>query len=185
MPRAPRIVIPHGIYHVTANAIDERPLFEVLADRMDFLVGLAKAVARCEWLCLGYCQLGTHYHLLIQTPRANLSEGMHRLNTRYVKRFNARHGRRGHLLRARFDAVDVTREEHLLETHRYIDLNPVRAGMCRHPADWRWSSFRALAGLAPRPGFLAVQRALAAFASPTRTAEQTYIAFVLAGIDTV
>ena len=80
-----------------------------------------------------------HYHLLVQTSRENLSDGMHRLNCLYAQRFNRRHDRKGHLYEERFSAWLLHGEEHLENTIRYIRENPVRAGLCRRVEDWLWS----------------------------------------------
>jgi len=76
-----------------------------------------------------------HYHLLVETPLANLSQGMRQLNGVYTQAFNRRHNRTGHVLQGRYKA----KESHLLELARYIVLNPVRAKLVRHPRAWRWS----------------------------------------------
>jgi putative transposase len=147
-----------------------------------FLSLLAHAIARHEWRCLSYCLLSTHFHLLIQTPEPTLSRGMHFLNSVYARAFNDWHGRRGHLVRARFHAEHIVGEEHLLEAARYVVLNPVRAGICRSPSDWRWSSFRASVGLVARPEFLAVDELLDLFDSVRERARELYASFVLAGL---
>ena len=95
----------------------------------------------------------THYHLLVQTPQADLSAGMQRLNGLYAMRFNARHARRGHLFGARFHAIPVETESHLLETVRYLALNPVRAGACLDARDWPWSSYAVITGRSRNPLF--------------------------------
>jgi len=82
-----------------------------------------------------------HFHLLFDTPRADLSNGMHRLNSVYATYFNERHGFDGHLFDRRFGSRLVETEEHLIDASRYIAFNPVRAGLCGHPREWRWSSF--------------------------------------------
>ena len=95
-----------------------------------------------------------HYHLVLAATHDQLSAGMRRLNGRYAQRFNRSHGLDGHLFQGRFNVRVIESERHLLEAVRYVVLNPVRAGLCEHPRQWRWSSYRALAGLARVPGFL-------------------------------
>ena len=73
--------------------------------------------------------MGNHYHLLIETPDANLSRGMRQLNGIYTQKFNWKHHRSGHLLQGRYKAILVDKDEYLLELARYLMLNPVRAGM--------------------------------------------------------
>ncbi len=122
-----------------------------------------------------------HYHLLVETPHGGLSRGMQYLNGVYTERFNRRHGRVGHLFQGRFTAILVKKESHLLEVARYVVLNPVRAGMVRDPGDWRWSSYRATAGLAPVPPFLTVDWIRARFGDDPATAGRADQRFVDAG----
>ena len=86
--------------------------------------------------------MGTHYHLVLETVRAHLSEGLHHLNGTYAQRFNHRHKRSGHLFGHRFQAWVVQDEDHLRNTCRYVVLNPVRAGLCDTARDWPWSWYR-------------------------------------------
>jgi putative transposase len=178
MPRPHRIEVEDGISHVTARAVFEHRAFVVGADRFEFLFLLMRVVRRHGWVVLGFCLMGTHYHLVIQTPRPTLSAGVQLLNGWYAQRFNRRHGRRGHLFDGRFRSQRLETESHLLATLRYVDQNPVRAGLCRSPADWRWSGFRAVVGLAEAPAFLAVAKTLAFFADDSRAARRAYAEFI-------
>ncbi len=117
---------------------------------------LGQALQRFSAQVLAYVLLPDHYHLLLFTRRANLSQLMRHVNGVYTQHHQQRHGRAGPLFRGRFRAVLVDRERHLLDACRYIDLNPVRLGLVDSPADWPDSSFRALAGLDAAPGWLDV-----------------------------
>ncbi|HEY7040258.1 MAG TPA: transposase [Methylomirabilota bacterium] len=183
MARPLRLQFPGGIYHVTARGNDRQAIFSDDADRSRFLIVLASVIARYRVRCHAYCLMGNHYHLLLETPDANLSVAMRQLNGVYTQRFNRRHERCGHVLQGRFGAALVGRHAHLHEVCRYIVLNPVRAGLVSHPRDWVWSSFRATAGQEPIPGFLSVEwvRALSGASSPVR-ALQAYVRFVEAGL---
>ncbi len=181
MPRAPRIQIAGGIYHVTNRGNDGRAIVLDSADRGLFLVHLADVVARFRWLCLAYCLLDNHYHLVVETPEPNLSAGMQRLDSVYAQRFNRLHGRTGHLWQGRYWAAPVVRGAHLLELTRYVALNPVRAGVCTAPGEWRWSSYPATIGLERPPSFLAVASLLAIFDDDPVRAGQRYRAFVIDG----
>ena len=163
MPRPPRVQCPGGIHHVTARGVRRLPIYTSDADYRLFLDILGLVAERFGWRILAYCLMPNHYHLVIQTPLPNLSEGMHRLNSRYAHAFNDRHGYAGHVFEARFGAVFVERTEHLLELVRYVHRNPVRARLCREPGEWAWSSYRALAGKAPAPPWLAVDEVLELF----------------------
>jgi hypothetical protein len=120
-----------------------------------------------------------HYHLLIETPDANLSQVMRQLNGVYAQEFNRRHEKVGHLFQGRFKALIVEKETYLLEVCRYIVLNPVRAGMVRTPGNWRWSSFRSQVGEARAPRFLTTDWILRQFHhADRREARRRFRAFV-------
>ncbi len=178
VPRPPRIVVPGGIYHVTARGNRRAPVFLDPDDHRFHLWCLNRAVAEHEWQWAGFCQMPNHFHLLIRVPKANLSAGMRWLNGLYGQVFNHRHGLTGHVFQGRFHAQLVESEGHLLEAARYIDLNPVRAGLCDHPLDWRWSGLRATVGLVPRPDSLGVDWLLGRFGRDREAARQRYLAFV-------
>ena len=185
MSRPLRLQFPGGVYHVTARGNDRRPIFEDDDDCARFLIVLASTVARYRVLCHAYCLMGNHYHLLLQTPEANLSVAMRQLNGVYTQRFNRRHERCGHVLQGRFGAQLVDGEAYLREVCRYIVLNPVRAGPGRRiPRDWRWSSFRATAG--EDAGRRVPLRGLDAAASAARGLRPSrlrrFMSFVEAGI---
>ncbi|HUM17904.1 MAG TPA: transposase [Candidatus Nitrosotalea sp.] len=184
MARPLRRQFPGGIYHVTARGNDRQPIFEDDADRSRFLIVLASVVVRYHVRCHAYCLMGNHYHLLLETPDANLSVAMRQLNGVYTQRFNRRHERCGHVLQGRFGAQLIDGHAYLHEVCRYIVLNPVRAGLVSHPHDWPWSSFRATAGEAPAPGFLTVDwlRDLSGSASHA-AAVRAYARFIEAALD--
>jgi REP element-mobilizing transposase RayT len=174
VPRPPRIEAEDALYHVATRSVDEAFAYREAADRLEFLRFLWTTVGTYEWRCQSYCLMGTHYHLIVQTPHANLSAGMQMLNGRYAQRFNWRHRRRGHLFGARFMSVVIEDEMHLMAAHRYVARNPVRAGLVARPADWRWSSYRALVGAEEPPIHLDVRGALAAFGGFGTAAEVVF-----------
>jgi hypothetical protein len=106
---------------------------------------------------------------------------MRQLNGVYTQRFNRQHGRVGHVFQGRYKAILVQKEAYLLELARYVVLNPVRAGMVRIPEEWRWSSYRATAGLDDAPPWLTTDWLLAALAEQRGEARGRYVAFVAAG----
>lgn len=122
-----------------------------------------------------------HYHLLLETPEPDISLGMQRLNGAYAQRFNWRHDVVGHVFERRFHSVPVESNWHLLELARYIVLNPVRAGICRRPGDWPWSSYRAATGTAARPPLVTLDWLLAQFGQGAR-AHERFAAFVAGGL---
>jgi hypothetical protein len=125
--------------------------------------------------------MSNHYHVLLETPDGNLSRGMRQLNGVYTQRFNRAHGRVGHVFQGRYKAVIVQKEAYLLELARYIVLNPVRAGMVRSAREWPWSSYRATAGQAACPPWLATDWLLAGFGRTRSVARAAYRDFVSQG----
>ncbi len=183
MARPLRIEFPGALYHITSRGNAGQDIFLDDKDRFAFLDVLQEVVDRFAWRCYAYCLMPNHYHLLVETLEPTLSRGMRHLNGVYTQLFNRRHGRSGHLLQGRFKAILVEKESHLLEAARYIVWNPVRAGLVRHPKDWKWSSYRATAGLAPCPPFLSVGFILAQFSSDPERAVRAYRRFVQQGRD--
>jgi REP element-mobilizing transposase RayT len=177
-----RLELPGAIHHVTARGNAREPVYHDETDRVQWSETLGNTASRFGWLVLGYCQMGNHYHLLVETPQPNLSRGMRQLNGVYAQRFNRRHDRVGHVFQARFHATLIERSEHLLAVSAYLPLNPVRAGLCTEPAQWRWSSYRATIGLEP-PRYLAIDRLLAYFGEGRDAARERYRAHVEAIVD--
>ena len=163
MARPPRIQYPGALYHVTSRGNAQQLIFEGRPDYETFLATLELVVARYRWRCHTYCLLGNHYHLLLETPEPNLALGMRQLNGTYAQAFNRPRGRVGHVFQGRYGAVLVESERHLLQLSRYVALNPVRARLCRRPAEWPWSSYRAMIGAAPAPALLRVRLAAQRF----------------------
>jgi REP element-mobilizing transposase RayT len=157
MPRPLRIQVAGGLYHVTAHSNVGRVAFSDDEDRAQFLAMLDEVVRRYEWSCRSYCLLSTHFHLLFLTPQADLAAGMQYLNGRYAQWANRRRSERGHIFEGRYYSVLVESEGHALEAHRYIALNPVRAGLVHRPEEWLWSSVPAVLGLRVPPRFLDVR----------------------------
>lgn len=182
MSRPIRIEFPDALYHVTARGDRREDIFEDDQDRQMFLATLEKVIVQFNWLCYAWCLMDNHYHLLIQTPDGNLSKGMRQLNGVYTQTSNRRHLRTGHLFQGRFKAILVDSDAYLLELARYVVLNPVRAGMKKKAADWKWSSYRASVGLEPAPAWLAEDGLLAMFAKRRSLAQQRYAQFVAEGI---
>src|SRR5512137_1258779 len=97
MARPLRLEMKDGTYHITSRGDGREPIFLDDHDRERFLDLLGEVVEKCRWLCHAYCLMGNHYHLLVQTPEANLSQGMRQLNGVYTQRFNTLHKRVGHV----------------------------------------------------------------------------------------
>jgi REP element-mobilizing transposase RayT len=142
MARAPRPLGSGVTYHVAARGNNGQGIYAGDADKRRFLRLLGSIAMRRGWSLAGYCLMGNHFHLLVTTSEANLSDGMRDLLSRYSRYFNRRRGRTGHLFSPRFLSVVVDRDEQLLVVARYIARNPVRAGLCQSALDWEWSSYR-------------------------------------------
>lgn len=180
MARPLRIEFPGALYHVTARGNARADIFLDGHDRDRFLHILAKVIGRYAWICHAYCLMGNHHHLLIETPRPNLAAGMRQLNGTYAQCFNARHGRTGHVFGGRYKAVVVEKNAHLVRLAAYIVCNPVRAGWCRRPEEWRHSSYRATAGYDSCPLWLSTDWLLSQFGKDLQEAQRRYREYVLA-----
>ncbi|MFC2079548.1 transposase, partial [Candidatus Bipolaricaulota bacterium] len=170
-----------ALYHVTSRGNAREAIFTSDADRSRFLEILEEVIDRFSWLCYGYCLMSNHYHILIETPDANLSRGMQLLNGVYTQWYNREHDRVGHLYQGRFKAILVEKENHLLEVARYIVLNPLRAKMVKRVDGWPWSSYHATAGRTEVPTFLEVDWLLSQFDPACQRAMVAYRQFVKQG----
>lgn len=178
MARPLRLEFAGALYHVTSRGDRREAIYEDDADRHMFLSLFDQVCEAHNWLCHAYCLMGNHYHILIETPDANLSQGMRQLNGMYTQRFNHTHGKVGHVFQGRYQAILVEKQAYLLELARYIVLNPVRAGMVRAAKDWRWSSYRATVGQSASPSCLTTDWLLAAFGVRKAEAIECYKRFV-------
>jgi REP element-mobilizing transposase RayT len=140
---------------------------------------IAEACERFNVIVYSACQMGNHYHLVLETPRGNISEALQFINGEHAKTTNQRHGRTGHSYEARFHSQIVEREQYLRKVNRYVVLNPVQARMVRAPEDWNWSSYRATAGLEAPPAWLNIDWIVWAFDAATlEEAQARYKAYV-------
>ncbi len=183
MTRSIRIQFPGAFYHIFSRGNAKQGIFLEDSDRDRFLHLLSNTVNRYEWIVHGYCLMSNHYHLLLETPLPNLSDGMRFLNGQYAQKFNFSHNRVGHLFEKRFGSHVVERDLYLLELTRYIALNPVRAGLVDHPACYEWSSYRPATGRCATPAFLNIETTLGLFSHNTLEAMRLYEDFALEAID--
>ena len=147
MPRPLRVEYPGAIYHAMNRGDRRAPIFGDDADRAIFLKTLAEACARTGWEIHAWCLMGNHFHLVLETPRANLVLGMKRLLGTYTQRFNRRHRLVGHLFQGRYKAqvIDAASCGYLRAACDYVHLNPARARLLKKPdrlEKWTWSSYR-------------------------------------------
>ena len=167
---------------MVARGNERKEIYRDRADRKQFFEALALTGERYRWRVLAYCLMTNHYHLLVQTPNANLARGMRQLNGVYAQAFNRRHGRDGHLFQGRYKAILVQADAHLLSAVRYIVRNPLRARMCERVEEWPWSSHAATIGLRPA-AFLAVDTLLSYLHESRPQARARYLALVEAEDD--
>ena len=179
MPRPPRDQTPGSVYHITSRGTRKTDIVADDADRIAFLSALDRATEVAGWQLLSYTLMTTHYHVLLRLLEPTLARGMHALNTILATRFNLSEDASGHLFGARYYSQPVHSRDHLLESFRYIALNPVRAGIVRDPINWPWASYPAIAGASAPPQMLARKAVLAEFGHD----EARYREWVAAGVD--
>ncbi len=146
MPRALRIEYPGAIYHVMNRGDHREPIFRDDFDRRRFLLTLGETCGKANWQIHAYCLMLNHFHLVIETPEANLVAGMRWFLSAYTARFNRRHKLFGHLFSGRYKAliVDGSGNGYFQTVCEYVHLNPVRAKLLRTEqklSDYRWSSW--------------------------------------------
>ena len=182
MNRPLRIDIDNALFHITARGDRRDWIFRSDNDRLTWLSLLGETCERFNITVRAYCQMTNHYHLLLETVDGNLSRAMRDLNGNYAQYFNRAHGTVGHLFQGRYKAILCQRESYMKELARYIELNPVRARMVRHPSEWLWSSYGATMGVVDAPKWLQFQAILEHFGDDLETARRSYAEYVVAGI---
>jgi len=145
MGRAWRIEYEGALYHILSRGNEQRDIFYDDQDRLLFLATIGEMSERFEIDVFAYVLMGNHYHMLLKTNRANLSKSMQWLGVTYTRRFNLRHFRSGHLFQGRFKSIIVQNDAYLMRLSCYIHRNPLRAGIVKRLADYRWSSYKAYA----------------------------------------
>lgn len=143
MARPLRIEYEGAVYHIMSRGNEKRQIFYDERDFKKFSYYLGCVHERYEIIVYAYCLMENHYHLLVETPHANLSSIMRDLNGGYTMYFNTRHKRAGHLFQGRYKAILVDKENYLLELSRYIHLNPVRKKIVNKPEKYPYSSLAA------------------------------------------
>ena len=183
MARPLRIQYPGAFYHVTSRGNERKAIFKNKRDREKFLSYLESASERYDAVIHTYCLMDNHYHLLLETPRSNLSQILHHINGAYTTYFNVKRDRSGHLLQGRYKAILVEKDAYCQELSRYIHLNPVRAGVVKWPSEYTWSSYRELSGLKEKPEWLVVDSILGYFDKDRSIAQRLYRNFVEEGLE--
>lgn len=163
MPRSARIVVPGVPLHVTQRGVDRGPTFLSAEDYAMYLLAVRTVSEACGCALHAYVLMTNHVHLLLTPVAASApSRLMQAVGRRYVRYFNTRHRRSGTLWEGRFRSSVIESERHLFACARYIENNPVRAGMVPHPGLYAWSSFahnawgRRDAAVTPHASYLAL-----------------------------
>ena len=182
MARALRLDCAGAVHHITSRGNERRNIFRDDRDRRRFVHYLGQAVRRYRWTLTAWVLMSNHFHLVVETSESNLSEGMQWLNGSYACWFNKRHGRSGHLYGDRFHSFLVHKEAYLREVIRYVILNPVRAKMVARAEQYRWSSYRATAGLEAAPEWLAIE-AITPYFGESESWRENYRSFVEEKVD--
>lgn len=194
MARPLRIVYEGAVYHVTMRGNDRGIVFTTDTDRERFLFSLAESVQRYEVRLYLFSLMTNHIHMVIETPRGNLSRFMQRLQTAYTVWYNRKHNRSGHLFQGRFGASIVDEDEYILKLSRYVHLNPafVRAHANKPPPErieilrsYLWSSYRSYIGLCPRFNYVRYDPVLGMMGRRPKQQVKTYQRFVESGIQDV
>lgn len=146
MARQLRIEFEHALYHITSRGNLRDKIFYEDRDRERFLQIISRTKDRYGFVLHAYALMDNHYHLLMETPKANLSQIMQNINTSYTVYVNRKYQRSGHLFQGRFKGIIVDKDGYLMALSRYIHLNPVRAKVVRRPGDYPWTSYRAFMG---------------------------------------
>jgi putative transposase len=183
MARPLRIQFPGAFYHVTSRGNEGKAIFRNDRDRQRFLSYFESAHERYGATIHVYCLMQNHYHLLLETPRGNLSQILHHLNGAYTTYYNVKRKRAGHLFQGRYRALVVEMESYCQELSRYIHLNPVRASLVKAPEHHPWSSYPAYLALKRKPPCLETSLILGYFSSRTSSAQERYREFVQKGVD--
>jgi REP element-mobilizing transposase RayT len=181
MGRQPRIEVPGGFYHVHTRGNDRHRIYFGNWSGRLFVRELERASRRHGWRILAYCLMTNHYHVVLRIDDV-LSQGMCELNGRFAVTSNWKNGRRDHLFGRRFTSHLIEDDAYLLESIRYVVLNPVRAGRVKNPERWRWGSMRATVGLDRPPACLDLEFVLGLFGSTPTPARRRFREFVAAGL---
>lgn len=177
MARQLRIEYEGAFYHIISRGNQRDIIFFEDSDFMKFIEILKRTKERYNYILHAYCLMSNHYHLLIETPKANLNRLMQNINTSYVVFVNRKYRRSGHLFQGRYKAIVVDKDNYLLSLSKYIHLNPVKAGIVTFPEEYRWSSYREYIGYV-HTGIVDINNTLAYFSKKLKTAMMEYKKFV-------
>ena len=142
MPRIERIASTTSIYHTMLRGINHQLIFKESEDFTKFLSILSEVKKLSGFTLYAYCLMGNHVHLLLKEGKEPIAQIFKRIGARYVFWFNWKYGRSGHLFQDRFKSEPVETDDYFITVLLYIYQNPVKAGICKRPQDYVWSSLR-------------------------------------------
>ena len=178
MSRPLRIKYPDAWYHVMNRGRRGENVFEGKKDYNAFIDLLKDLMEEYNVNIAAYCLMSNHYHLLIQTPEANISRSMRHLNGVYTQRYNRFHHCDGQLFRGRFKCILVDADSYLLELVRYIHRNPLEAGMVENLNKYTWSSHKGYLSSAKKWDWLHKNYILSLFSKNKAESIRRYKPFV-------
>jgi putative transposase len=178
MARPLRIEYPGAWYHVMNRGRRKEEIFFGDKDRELFIKVLGECSGLFSLEIHAYSLMPNHYHLLVHTPKGNLSRAMRHLNGVYTQRINARHKFEGSLFKGRFKSILIEEEAYFLELLRYIHHNPVKAKLTTDLEEHKWTSHRAYMREKERPDWLITEAALLRFGKHMNKAKRELDAFV-------
>jgi REP element-mobilizing transposase RayT len=168
MARPLRIEYPNAFYHVLSRGERKDNIFRSDRDRNIFIEKLSETCRKFSTIVHAYALMNNHYHLLIETPKANLSRSLHYLNASYANWFRKKYELVGSVFQGRYKAILVDKDSYLTLLSAYIHLNPCRAGVVKKPEDFKWSSYRYYMDKGSVPEWINRQNILSGFMNNQR-----------------
>jgi len=183
MARHLRLPFEGATYHITARGNRKERIFYSDTDKVIFLNKMEETFEKYSFICYAYCLMNNHYHLFIKTSLANISSGIHYLNTSYSNWFRAKYKIVGPIFQGRYKSILVDKNSYGLRLSVYIHLNPVRAKITDNIKKYPWSSFLDYVGMRKSLGRVDTTLILSQFGDNLIKAEEKYERFVLENID--
>ncbi|MDO9536683.1 MAG: transposase [Bacillota bacterium] len=140
MPRIARRKSESGIYHIIIRGTNRQEVFHDDEDCIRYLDTIARYKTEVGFRVYGWCLMGNHIHLLLKDGEEEIANIMKRIGVSFVSYYNCKYNTTGHLFQDRFKSEAIEQDKYLLTVVRYIHQNPVKAGIVKRPADWKWSS---------------------------------------------
>ncbi|MGI9533526.1 MAG: helix-turn-helix domain-containing protein [Thermodesulfobacteriota bacterium] len=178
MSRPLRLAFEDACYHITSRGNRRDNIFLSDNDKEVFIEKLNETLNKYSIICYAYCLMDNHYHLFIKTPKGNISEGMHHLNTSYTNWFKAQHKILGVIFQGRYKSILVDEDNYAVHLTAYIHLNPVRAEVVKKPEQYIWSSHLEYLGKKKSLDNMDIDFVLNQFNRDNKKAREQYVSFV-------